>query len=185
MEIKGSAVICTREYVKTKFGDDNFKRWRDSLSEDAKDDYSKANLPNNWFPLRTVVEEPTQKICEMLHSGDLQGAWDLGRFSADYGLKGIYRFFVKMGSPQFIVKKAGSILPTYYNPSIMKVDSTDDNSAVVHIIKFDHISSVIEHRIGGWMEQAMEISGGKNVSVDISKSMVKGDDVTEYTIKWN
>lgn len=46
------------------------------------------------------------------------------------------------------------------------------------------MDKIIEHRIGGWMERALEICGSKNVTVRITKSMTENAEYTEYSIIW-
>jgi len=43
-----------------------------------------------------------------------------------------------------------------------------------------HPSHTIELRISGWRERALELCGSKNVKVTITKSLRKGDNLTEY-----
>ncbi len=128
--------------------------------------------------------EPTLKICGMFYNGGLRGAWEAGRHSADYGLKGIYRLFIQVATPQFIIKKASTILPTYYKPSVMKAAEAGPAAAVVEILKFEEMSDVIENRVAGWMEKALEICGCRNVNVAFVKSLMHGDDRTQYVIRW-
>ena len=185
MEAKGSSVTATREFVKSNFGQGQYGNWVKSLPEDSAKIYSSSILSTDWYPVKEGLIIPTEKICVMFFNGDMKkGAWETGRFSADYALKGIYRFFVKLGSPEFIVKKASAILPTYYKPSAMSAEMKGKNKASVKVLKFPDISGVIEDRIGGWMEKALEIAGTKAVEINVASSLVRGDEKTEYLIEW-
>jgi hypothetical protein len=44
---------------------------------------------------------------------------------------------------------------------------------------------IIEKRIGGWIEKALEITRCEDINIEISQSMAKGDPVTEYRISWS
>lgn len=55
----------------------------------------------------------------------------------------------------------------------------------LHIIKFGEPNYLVEQRIGGWIEKAFEICGCKNVKVSITKSLTKGDEITEYKATWS
>ena len=92
--------------------------------------------------------------------------------------------FIKLGSAAFITKKASSILPTYYEPSEMKVADLQADSTVIHITKFDEPSEIIDNRIGGWMEKALELSGYRTTKISITKSLVKGAPFTEFQVLW-
>jgi len=184
MRVKGSAVSTLPLFVRDNFGEDGFQKWFVSLSPDAQKVFEKNVLSIGWFPLIQILFEPTKKICDLFYRGSLKGAWDSGRFSAEQVLKGVYKVFIKLGSAAFITKKASSILPTYYEPSEMKIADLQPSSSVIHITKFDEPSPIIDNRIGGWMEKALELSGYKTVDISITRSLANGDPYTEFQVSW-
>jgi hypothetical protein len=184
MEAKGTAVMTVPMFIKEKFGDAGLKRWMDVLTPEARAVYSRPVLATEWFPLKSIFAEPTKKLCELFYSGATQGAWELGRFSADHGLKGIYKLFVKFGSAEFIISKASTILPTFYKPSSMDAKQYDKNSGQVRITSFPEPDVFVEARICGWMQQALSISGVKDVTVTTVTSMTKGAPISEFRVTW-
>jgi hypothetical protein len=54
----------------------------------------------------------------------------------------------------------------------------------VEILEFKDISEVIESRVAGWIEKALEICGCKNINVAFLQSMAHGEGRTRYVIKW-
>jgi hypothetical protein len=184
MEAKGSSLVATREFVRKNFGEAGLKKWHDALSTEGKKIFGSAIISTNWYPLKEGLTDPTRKICGIFYNGDLKGAWESGRYSAEHGLNGIYRLFIQIASPQFIIKKASTILPTYYKPSVMKAVEVGSSAAIVEILEFKEISDVIESRVAGWMERALEICGCRNINVAFLKSLLRGDDRTQFMAKW-
>ena len=184
MDVNGTAVISIPLFIKSKFGEEKFKFWLDSLSPEAYDVYKTSVFPSLWYPMKEILIEPTKNICDLFYNGSLNGAWESGRFSAEYGLKGIYKMFVKLSSPEFLIKKASVILPTYYRPSAMKVIENTKGYAMVRVTEFLEMEKVIEHRMGGWMERALEICGCQEVKMEITKSITTGDPYTEFQSTW-
>jgi len=185
MKVKGTAVAAMPEFIKEKFGSSGYQKWLNALSDRAKIIYSSKILANEWFPLKEVLTDPTQKMCDIFYGGDPMYAHECGRYSAEKGLKGIYRTFVKLGSPEFICKCASVILPTYYDPSKVVIQSLEKRQAVFRIVEFSEISKVIEYRITGWIERAIEINGGMNVSVKLVKSMCDNNPYCEFEVTWS
>jgi hypothetical protein len=181
MEVKGTAVIPIRDYVLSKFSS-RYQEWLDSLSP-ASQNIMRNPLSSIWYPLQPSLVEPTQRICDVFHNGNEQGAWQVGRFSAEHALKGIYSMFVKLGSPGFIVSRGSRIISQYYRPCEMKVTENQSGCAVMQIVHFPESNRLIEMRIGGWMEKAIELSGNKPTT-NITRSMAGGDSVTEYHTVW-
>jgi hypothetical protein len=54
---------------------------------------------------------------------------------------------------------------------------------VIQIIKFGEPNRLIEMRIAGWMERAIELSGKRPTTL-INRSMAKGDPITEFCVEW-
>ena len=183
MEVKGTSVATIPEFVRHGFGS-RFNEWIDSLSDGSRKIMNSTILMSDWYPLQESVVEPTGKICDLFYGSQDRGAWEAGRFSADFALKGIYKVFVKWGSPEFLVKRASKIMPTYYRPSELGVYEMSYGKAKVHITEFPEPSRFVELRIAGWMERALEISGCKGIEVKITYSLTKGDPFTEFLAKW-
>lgn len=184
MVVKGAAVASLPHFISKKFGEDGLDKWLRSLPDDTKRVFSYPVLSSSWFPLKGVLVKPTENMCNLFYNGDVKGAWESGRYSADHGLRGIYKMFIRFGSAEYIINRATVILPTYYNPSELKVANSSKNQAVMHIIKFPEMDKIIEMRIGGWMERALELSGCNNVQVKVTQSLSGGDPLTEYITSW-
>jgi len=185
MNVKGTAVTTIPLFIKSKFGEVAYNKWLNALAPASQKIFTTGVLVSSWYPLDDALIHSTLKICELFYSGNLNGAVDQGRFSAEHALKGIYKLFVKLGSVDFIIAKASSILPTYYAGSAMSVVHKGDKTTTVRITRFDGIHTVIEHRIKGWIERALEISGANNPRAKIASSMAAGAPVTDFVITWN
>ncbi len=114
----------------------------------------------------------------------MKGAWELGKQGAEYSLHGMYKIFVQLGSVSFIMNRAVKILPAFFKPSALEVVETSGNSCILHITEFPGINKVMEYRIAGWIEGALDIHGCKNINLDIPMSMGDGQRYTEYIITW-
>lgn len=184
MEVKGSALASMPKFIRKEFGKDGLQQWLSKLSPEVRTVFDTTLKESAWYPLQEMLIAPTAVFCQLFYNWDYKGAWELGRFSADYGLKGVYRLFIKFGSPEFLINKASTILPSYYTPSSMEVVESREGLAVVRITEFPDIDKVIEYRIGGWMESALEICGCWNIQVDMTKAMTRNAPFTEYNITW-
>ena len=184
MEVKGEALITIPLYILKKFGSKGYEKWFTALSPAASKIYDSPINKSDWFPLQTALVEPTLIMCDLLFNKSARGAWECGRFSADYGLKGIYKVLVKLSTPQILIKKAGPILVNYYRPGQIEVADVDSNHVVIRITEFAEMSRVIEYRISGWMERALEICGCNHVTVNLTKSLTDCNACSEFSISW-
>ena len=184
MEVKGEALISVPIFIIKKFGKSGFEKWLQTLTPYAKSIYESPIDKQKWYPLKKSLTVPTTEMCMLFFNKSYRGAWECGRYSAEYGLKGIYKVLVKLSSPQILIRKAGPILLNYYRPSSLVVADSGPKNVIVHITEFPEMDKVIENRIGGWMERALEICGSKNVSVRIAHTRIDFKPVTEFNITW-
>ena len=124
-------------------------------------------------------------MCDLFFEGKSLGAHQIGRYSAEVGLRGVYKVFLKLGSTKTIIQKATVILPTYYRPSSIDVVEIEDGRAVISITEFSEPNELVEQRIRGWMERALEISGARTPKIMITQSMTRGAATTDFAITWN
>jgi hypothetical protein len=184
MDMKGTGVAPTGIFVRETFGDDGFAHWLDSLSAEARDVYSSPVLAGSWYSVKQIVSEPVRGMCGLFYSGDLKGSWDCGRFTAEYGLKGIYEMFVQGGSPEQLIKHGEIVMAAYYRPTPGIHIESSKGSGVLSLTDFPDLDDVMELHVGGWIERALELSGCKDVKVRIARSLARGDTLTEYQANW-
>jgi hypothetical protein len=184
MQVKGTAVETIPMFIKSKFGDQGYQKWIQALRPESQKVFVSSILSPVWYSLKETLIDPTSTLCDLFYRGRMDGAVDQGKFSAEHALKGVYKLFVKFTSPETLVAKASTILPTYYQPSAMEVVEKGKGRGVVRITKFETPHMVIEHRMKGWMEKALEISGAKGVKVEITSSMTKGAPHTDFVVTW-
>lgn len=184
MEVKGTALLAIRDFVKINHKE-KYDTWLESLSEDSRQIFEKTIDSTQWYPINFAAIEPTKKISDLIFSGDAKkGAWESGKYSAEKGLSGIYRIFVKATSPNFIISRAKDVFAKYYRPCELNVIKSDSNGVILHMTGTKQMDSVIEYRIAGWIEKALEINGAKEAEVNITKSLSAGAEHTEFTISW-
>ncbi|MFC1678195.1 hypothetical protein ACFLZ9_00480, partial [Patescibacteria group bacterium] len=146
--------------------------------------YSSQILPSLWYPFEYGHLEAAQKIANLFYPGNIRGLRELGYYMAEKNLTGIYKVFVKMGSPGFIISKAGTILSTYYRPGKLETIEKGNKLFKFRFVNFESMNEALEEGIAGWVEKALELSGGKKVEVKINTHISRGASATEYECHW-
>lgn len=184
MEVKGTAVIAIRDYVKSQHPA-QYQQWIDSLTPTSKELFSGLIDSTKWYHVDEGVVDPTKNVGLLFYQGDiLKGAWHSGRYSAQKALTGIYKIFVKATSPAYIIQRASRVFATYYRPCEIIVTESNPQSVRLDLTDIDKKYDVIENRIAGWIEQALEISGAKNVQLKIDNKPGVVN-TREIFISWN
>lgn len=185
MLVCGKAITIIPEFIKKKFGEEGLIYWLNKITPEARRVFESKIENNKWYPIKTVLIEPTANIAHLFYNWDLKSAaWELGRYSADNRFTGITKLLIKFPTPYYFINKGVEYLPEYYKPCELKIVKNNDGHSILRITYFPEIDKTTEFRIGGWMERGLEMNGCKNLSVNITKSLTRFDAYTEYQIKW-
>jgi hypothetical protein len=164
MQVKGTSILTTRDFVKEKFPN-QFTQWINSLPSESKNIYEGAVRVGDWYDIKPAYYDPMSKIIDQFYSGNAQkGGEELGKFSAGIALKGVYKVFLLVATPQYLMKRASRMVETFYIPSEVEVSGPTSKSAIMKIIKFEGITKPLEYRFAGWCVRALELCNCKNVS---------------------
>lgn len=184
MQVKGTALKTTRDFVKNCFPS-VYDEWLESLPAESRKIFTSVLDATAWYPLKEGYSIPVARIMELCFKNDFKsGGNQLGSYSAETALKGFYKVFLLIASPQFLLQRASKIFTTYYEPSQIEAEITGQYSAVLRILKFDEIDESIENRIAGWIRKALEMANCREPGYEIKKAMSKGDSVTEIHFHW-
>ena len=184
MEIKGTSVRGTYDFVKKHFPD-RFDLWINEMPESTRVVMSNLILTSKWYPIEEGLIIPIETISRLFYNGDTKyAAHFMGRYHAENTLTGIYKFFIKLNSPRFVIERGIEVLNTYFRPCTFNVTIKENNITTISITNCPTPHITMEASIAGWTERAIEISGGKNVQTEIVKSLTRNDDSTEIVICW-
>ena len=184
MKVKGTLITSVQGYVKENFPG-RYQEWINSLPAESKSIYTSAVMATEWYPYQEGLIKPTSLAAKLFFGNDIKKvSWEIGRYSAEVGLKGIYKVFILIATPQFIMKRGGKILSSFYQPAVLEVQGERSKGVDLHITEFPEPSVVAESRIGGWIQKALEICNVKNITIEMPQSMTNGDAVTVYVVNW-
>lgn len=185
MEIKGISIESTISFVQKKFGPEGYEKFLNALSPESRELYSGMKILSSiWYPGVIGLIEPANVICTLFYNGDVRGAWELGSFAAEIALKGILRIFLKIGSPDWVLERIPLLYKRYYRPGEVKIVEYQTNHAKMRLIDCDVKSHEWEHRMAGYIEKALIISGAKGVKIKINNSFAGGNPFLEMEGTW-
>jgi hypothetical protein len=182
--VKGTALKSTIEFLKSHMGDEPFQSLLKKLTPEEAVVVTSPILMSGWYEfsfLRKLMKLAKGQV--KLDSGRSL-AWELGRFSAEAALSGIYKLFFKVTDVGFIVKKASYLFPTLYDSGVMEVVDLQPNGAVMRVKEFNEPSPEFCDRLQGWMERTVELTGRKRVTIEHPKCTSRGDAYCEFHGRW-
>jgi hypothetical protein len=184
MEIKGTAIRPTLEFVKERFPE-SYTAWINSLPVSSKKLLEGVISAALWYPINDAVIVPTRILGEMFYNDPKDAAMEVGRYSADKSLTGVYKVFIRVATPKFLISRTATIFSSYYNPANIKYEVLGENSAELIIYEFSEVEELMLHRIAGWIQRAFELTGRKSVKALVSKHYESDVLVYKVTASWH
>jgi hypothetical protein len=183
MNVKGSALRSTMNYLREHFSDEQVRRVLAKLPPAHQDIVEKPILISKWFDsdilttlMRTMSAELGQPSEILFHR--------LGRQSCDDGLNTVYRIFFKIGSPSYLLKFVAQVWRNYYSDGKMEVVSRTDSSVHIRLLECAFPDPGMCLRLSGWMERSLEISGAKNINFSHCSCVHLGGASCEWKASW-
>lgn len=184
MQVKGTSIKSTRDFVKAKFPN-RYDEWLNGLPVESKKLFKNSVNVGEWYDLKIAYTDPLDKIVELFYSKNAQkGGEEMGMYSAEIGLKGIYKVFLLVATPQYLMKRATRTMETFYQPSEIEVTEANGTTTVT-IKKFDGLTLALEYRIAGWIYKALDLCKLKNIHYKITSHISSGDKYTVINYTWD
>ncbi len=182
--VKGTAVKATVAFLRERLDEDTFQAVLDGVDGNERELLTQPILQSSWYELSLLlhVMAATEGRIKLPPGRTL--AWEMGRFSADYGLKTIYKVFFKVADPGFIIRKSSQVFSAYYDSGAMEVLGTEGKTADLRLTGFNQPHAWFCDRLMGWMERTLELSGAKNARMVHPKCLARGDATCDYSGRW-
>lgn len=182
--IKGNVVLARLKYVRETGGDQALQAILARLPPEDRKVLSGWILPISWYPL-DVYLRLDDAIASVMSPHDRPSLFlAMGRASADANLKGPQRPFVREGEPHFLLQAAPQIYAAYYAVGRRTYERTGETSAVLVTHGAENVTATDCLTVVGWHVRAIELCGGKDVSVVETRCRTRGDEVCEYRCSW-
>ena len=157
MEVKGSLIKNILDFVNLKHSNKK-SEWIAAMPEKSRSIYENPILVSNWYPIKEALLDPIRATGKLFFDGDeKKAAFELGKHSAFRGLTGIYKIFIRVASPSYVLSRSSTIFQTYYNNINTSYEELSNNSAKIILTSFKENESLVFDRIIGWIYQTLMI----------------------------
>jgi hypothetical protein len=181
--VKGQTVISFLKFVDDALPADKRAALMLSVPQRYRDEFTKRMLlATNTYPI-SVLNAMTIEGAKLAGVPVDDFARRAGRFSAQQGVQGVYRVFVRVLNTNTVLSKAAAMWSTMNTGGKMSSERTSANSAVIRLKDFPNPQSVMCSRVTGWIEHIAEITGVKP-SIDHSRCAAQGGGECEWRITW-
>jgi len=183
--IKGHVLISRLAHVRDVAGEPGLQRVLAQLSREDRTALTGMLLPAGWYPLELNLRLDGA-IASALSTGDRSRVFvDMGRASAERNLTGAHAPYLRAGDPHFLLSNAPRIYAAYYDTGRRTYERLGDRAAVLRTFEAETVSATDCLTVVGWHERAIELSGGRAVTVTETQCRARGAPHCEYRCEWS
>ena len=184
-KVKGTLLIARMKFIRSR-GDVDAERVLKRLSAEDQGILRGMLLPSAWYAAGVLLRlEMT--AAAILAKGERRTLFlEMGRFTAATNLcaTGMQRPFVRDTDPHFLLDNVPRIYASQHSTGHRSTERTGPTSSVVR--HYDTEQTDIDDCLTtlGWLERAVELSGGRSVAVVEAQCRAQGAPHCEFRVAW-
>jgi hypothetical protein len=182
VKIKGSALLDTIRTVKGREGEHRYEAIVALLDDETKTIFQGAIFDASWYPLNGFVAFLAAGL--RLSGDDERVLIRRSEAVVERQLRGIYRVFVRLRSPESVIKRIGTIHQTYFTGVDIRFELPEPGRAKIQFSGFEAQHRLLEYVLIGFYRKALELCGAKFVVAEFTVPMAGSGRVCELSVTW-
>jgi hypothetical protein len=181
VSVKGSMIVGRMAFVERHYPD----RWQEylsALSAPTRAAVAAGILKSSWYPFSMFLDA-SGTAERLFGTGDYSIVRKMAAHSARVNMPTVYKVFLRLGSPQFMMKQVAQIWRSQYDSGIA-TSTPGKESGAVEVREFGQPDPLHCNGITGFMEECLRIVGMKSATVVHPKCRCNGDDLCRWEATW-
>jgi hypothetical protein len=183
VEIKGSAVLDSITGIKKRDGEAGYNEILTLLDEDTRKLFQSTISASSWYSLDLFCRFLTVELNKTA-GGKEEVLVGRSEKVVERQLRGVYKIFVKIGSPEFLIKRITAVHMTYFNGVALDFKMLGPGSATIRYSGFEKQHRLIGFTLIGFFRKALELSGAKDYNVWFTTFIEEEKGYCDLAISW-
>lgn len=184
VQIKGATIRETVTQIKTRAGDQAFQKVLGLLDEPTRKIFEGEIFSSTWYPLDSYTRFLEVEI-RVLANGREEAITRGAEAVNERQLQGMYKAFVKVGSPEYIIERIAAVHMTYFQGVSIDVQLPEPRKALIKYSGFEKQHRIMGFAIIGFFNKALELSGAKDAVIYFTTPIEEGRGYAELSIAWS
>jgi hypothetical protein len=180
--VKGQTLTSMLLFAQRELSPAQYEQLMATLTPDERKDIAHV-LPPSTYPV-SLVNRLTVDGARISGRSLSDFARQAGRFNAQEGVKGVYRFIARILSPEALLSRATSLWSTMNLAGTMTMEKDGPKGGVIWLNDYPEPTEAMCLRVSGWMEQLLELAGSKGPVVRHPRCRALGATVCEWRVTW-
>ncbi len=181
-DIKGRVILDTLAAVRERAGEQELSKVIQSLSNESRKVFESPILFSEWYPLDAFAEFLEVDVRETA-AGNREVLAERSEKVVGSQLRGVYRIFVKLGSPKFVITRISAVHETYFRGVKITMEF-ERSSAIIKYFGFQKKQNIMEPVIIGFFRKALAMSGANRVVLKFTVPIAQAGPYSELAISW-
>lgn len=182
MNVKGTAIAARVAWVRERHPD-AWEPFLAALAPATRDVAAAPVLKSAWYPLAAFLDL-NLAADRLLGKGDLALVREIGRYAASANMPTVYRLFYRLGSPEYVLKKAAALWQAHYDAGRAELREGGPGRAELVVTGVQTPHPALCRSVEGFMERAIELTGAKDVKVAESGCLAAGGAACVFVAAW-
>ena len=184
-KVKGSLLIARMKYLRARGADDAERVLRRSSTTDQQV-LRGMLLPSSWYAADLVLRLEMTIVALLAHGDRGELFLDMGRFTADTNLgpNGVQRPYFKQDDPHYLLRNVPRMYAAQHSAGLRTYEELGPKSAFIRTLDGEQTNAEDCLTAIGWLKRAIELSGGRIVTVEETRCRSRGADCCEYVCRW-
>jgi hypothetical protein len=181
VQIKGATIRGTIDQIKRRAGAQAFQKILGLLDEHTRKIFEGEIFASTWYPLDNYTRFLEVEI-RVLANGREEAVMRGAEAVNERQLKGIYKGFVKVGSPEYVIERIAAVHMTYFQGVSVDVELPEPRKALIKYTGFEKQHRIMGFAIIGFFNKALELSGASHAVVYFTTPIEEGRGYAELSI---
>lgn len=182
---RGVNFVYTKQFIVNKHGIETWELLLQSLSEDARKIWGGILVPIQEYSFTSFKEMISTMTLALNIKQDSELAY-IYEYIADQSLNKLYKIFFSFANPSFVIKNYPRLWSRFFNTGEVEVPVAENGHAILKFTLPEIFLDWLEPACFGYSKKAVEMAGGKNLTMGKKGTDKASDDLWEivYELHW-
>jgi hypothetical protein len=181
VKIKGTTLLDSIAAAKRREGEQRYAAILALLAPEFRSLFEAEIYDTSWYSLDAFVAFLEAGLC---YTGDDPTVLTRrAEALIERQLTGIYRVFVNLRDPEYIVQRVATIHRVYFSGTSVEV-TTEDRHAVIRYVGFKAQHWLLDHTLIGFYRKALDMCGARDIVAKMTIPIAEGRAHSELQVSW-
>jgi len=168
----------------SEYGTEKWDEVIKALPKDSQEVWASGILVSNSYPF-AAFKEMMNAMTKELGSAKRDQVARIYEYIADQSLNKIYKIFFRFANPSFVIKNYPKLWANFFNTGTVEVPLAEKGHAMLKFVLPEIFLDWLPPACLGYSKKAVEMSGGRDLSMKEVSTKRLGEDSWEIVFELN